>query len=333
MLLLLGGSVACMMAESLAASNLARPAEIQVRVTLDNHRNIGEQLRVDLLNQKSIPTHLTFTDSTGHAWIQVDEPGEYRVRVSGESIQAATSSGFTVDEDHRAPIALVQVKPRVTLVLNVPPKKGGLTSATDLGATPEARKFYHQGMEALLKSNYNKARAFFERAIAVYPRYDKAYNNLGVMYMQLGEPTKALEAFQHAVEINDKNPDADRNFSRLLIQTGAFRRAQETLRKALVVDPLNSAALTLIASVEIATGQYDEALRDARKVHELPHEGYARAHYLAGQALEQKRQFRDATSEYNLYLREDPNGEEAQDVREALRRVANAEMAETASKR
>ncbi len=327
LLFLLVSSAALVMAESMAGSTPASRSEIQVRVTLDNHRSVGEQLRVDLLNRESIPTHLTFTDSAGHAWIQVDQPGEYRVRVSGGSIQPATSGGIMVDEQHRAPVALVQVKQRAIAAFNPKPKYRALTSATDLAATADARKYYHEGLQAFFKNNYSKARAMFEQAVAAYPRYDNAYNNLGVTYVQLNEPGNALAAFQRAVEINDKNADADRNCSRLLIETGAYKRAQELLRKSLVVDPLSAAALTLVASAEIKTGEYDAALRDAQKVHELPHEGYALAHYLAGQAFEQKHQMSDATSEYSLYLQESPDGPEAQDVRQALSRVTNAETA------
>jgi tetratricopeptide (TPR) repeat protein len=327
LLFLLGSSAALVVAESIAASSLASRAEIQVRVTLDNHHTVGEQLRVDLLNRNSVPTHLTFTDSSGRAWIQVDQPGEYRVRVSGRSIQAATSAEITVDDLHPAPIAAVQVKPRTVVLFDRKGKHAALTSATDLGVPPDAHKYFHDGLQALSNNNYNKARSLFEKAIAVYPRYDAAYNNLGVIYVQLNEPTKAWLAFDHAVQINDKNADADRNFARLLVQTGAFKRAESLLRKSLVVDPLNPAALMLIAGAEIATGDWDGALRDARKVHELPHEGYAEAHYIAGRAFEQKHQLRDATEEYELFLKESPDGPEVEAVRRALSRVTEAETA------
>src|SRR5438477_9101003 len=98
--------------ESVAATNPSSRTQIEVRVTLDNHRSVGEQLRVDLFNSTSAPTGVTFTDSIGRAWFHIVEPGEYHVRVSGQSIQSATSSGIVVDESHRTSLAQVQVKPR-----------------------------------------------------------------------------------------------------------------------------------------------------------------------------------------------------------------------------
>ncbi len=310
--------------ESAAISSPPGRAQIQVRVTLDNHRSVGEQLRVDLLNQASVPTRLTFTDSAGRAWFEIAEPGEYRVRVSGQSIQPKLSPEIVVDEAHLTRVAVVEVKPRTIVSFNAKPKYGAITSTVELAVPENARKYFHEGMQALVGNSYNKARVLFEKAVTSYPRYDSAYNNLGFIYTQLNEPDKAWRAFQQAVQINDKNADADRNFSRLLLQTGAYKRAEILLRKSLVVDPLSSAALMLVASAELALGNYDNALQDALKVHELPHEGCALAHYIAGQAFEHKQQLVDASAQYELYLLESPQGPEATDVKAALSRVAAA---------
>ena len=309
-------------AESAENRGQVSPHQIQVRVTLDNHGPVGEQLRVDLLNQALVPTRLTFTDSAGRAWFCVEQPGEYRVRLSGHNLQETTSDEILVDQAHPTKIALIQVKPRITVIYHSKPKNAATASATDLAAPEEAHKYFHDGLQAFQRGNFHKACSLFERAVHAYPRYDTAYNNLGVVYVQLGQANQAWQAFQQAVQINDKNADASRNLSRLLIQTGAYARAVVLLRKSLVVEPLNPGGLTLAAGAEVATAEYDAALQDARKVHELPHEGFAASHYYAGQALEHKQQLDEARAEYELYLLEDPNGPEANDVRVALSRVS-----------
>src|SRR5215472_5785971 len=234
-------------AESAGNPSQAASGQIQVRVTLDNHRSAGEQLRVDLLNQALVPTHLTFTDSSGRACFRVEQPGEYRVRVSGNSILATTSDEILVDQTHPTKVALIEVKQRVTVIYNAKPKNAAMASATDLAVPPDAHKYFHDGLQAFHSSNFHKACSLFEKAVHVYPRYDTAYNNLGVAYVQLGQPNQAWQAFQRAVQINDKNADANRNLSRLLIQTGAYTRAVVLLKKSLVVEPLNPAGLTLAA--------------------------------------------------------------------------------------
>jgi tetratricopeptide (TPR) repeat protein len=143
--------------------------------------------------------------------------------------------------------------------------------------------------------------------------------------MNLGQADKARAAFEHAVQLNDKNADADRNYSRLLISGKQYGAAKELLQKALMVEPQDPSSLTLLAIAQLKTGDYDGALQSALKVHNLSHEGYAVAHYVAGRAFENKHELQNATTEYQTYLRESPNGPEANQVRASLARVtANA---------
>jgi tetratricopeptide (TPR) repeat protein len=161
----------------------------------------------------------------------------------------------------------------------------------------------------------------FEKAVAIYPEYESAYNNLGVMYYQMGQTEKARAAFERSVALNDKNADADRNLARILIHDGSYPRAEDLLKKSLIVEPLNPVTLTLLCVAEVQTGDDDGALATARKVHQLPHEGYSVVHFVAGQALERKNDPQDAYAEYETYLSESPNGAEASQVRSALTRL------------
>jgi hypothetical protein len=46
-------------------------------------------------------------------------------------------------------------------------------------------------------------------------------------------------------------------------------------------------------------------------------------HYIAGEVLEEKHQNGDAINEYNLYLKEAPNGPEAAQAKTAMARLSN----------
>ena len=110
------------------------------------------------------------------------------------------------------------------------------------------------------------------------------------MYAHLGQNDKAMAAFKRSVELNDKNADADRNLARLLIRQKDYPQAEDLLKKALAVQAPDAATLTMLAIAEIQDGKPDDALKDAQKVHALPHDGYAVVHYIAGEALEEKHQ-------------------------------------------
>ena len=285
---------------------------------------VGQQVQIDLLNAQGIPVGQTFTDSEGQAVFHITGGGIYRARASGADIENSRLRCHQHRPGDRLASDLAARKAKSGAIH--PPTRaygrgGASTTANELRIPADAKKSFMKGMDALYRHDYQKAIELFEKAIATYPQYDAAYDNLGVTYMQLGQTGKARAAFERAVQLNDKNADAERNYARLLITNQDYARAIELLNKALVIEPQDPASLTLIAIAQLRTGDVDAALENALKVHQTPHEGYAVAHYVAGRAYEANQQYQKATAEYETYLRESPDGPEVQQVRTALARV------------
>ncbi len=299
--------------------------QILVRVTFEDDRAAGDQIRVELRDETGIPVGETFTDSDGRATFHIGSAGLFQVLVSGTPIQGTTSESIRIEEMDKSRSVFVRVKPRVDSASSaVKSNAPQVTSAAELRIPSDAKKAFHKGMEAWERNDFPKAAEQFEKAVTIYPQYETAFNNLGVMYYQMNQTEKARAAFERSVALNDRNADADRNLSRILIHDGNFARAEELLKKSLMVEPLNPVSLTLICVAEYETGDVDGALLTERKVHQLPHEGYAVVHYVAGQALERKGQPEGAYTEYETYLHESPNGAEASQVRSALTRLTAA---------
>lgn len=316
-----------LMAPTLCAAQggMRTSVEILVRVTFQNDRSAGDQIRIQLISDTGVPVGDTFTDSEGRANFHVGTAGTYEVRASGTPLKGTAVESVRVENMDKSRTVYVRaipsgdVAPSATKT-NAPP----VTSAAELRVPADARKAFHKGMDAWERNDFPKAAEQFEKAVALYPQYDTAYNNLGVMYYQMGQTDKGRAAFEHSVALNDKNADADRNLARILIHDGNFSQAEDLLTKSLMVEPLNPVTLTLMCVAQVKTGDYDDALVTARKVHQLPHEGYSLAHFIAGQAYEHKGQPQDAAIEYETYLRESPNGPEAGQVRSSLARLTAA---------
>src|SRR5271166_1829668 len=282
--------------------------EIQVHVSYSNEQRVGPQVQVDLLNGQGVPVAQTFTDSEGVAVFHITGGGVYRARASGTDVEQTVSDSVNVESGQVA-LIWMHVKQKAGAAASADTKTNTSTAATttanELRIPADATKSFMKGMEALYRHDYQKAVELFEKATTAYPQYDAAYNNLGATYMQLGQTDKARAAFERAVQLNEKD----------------YARASELLNKALVIEPQDPASLTLMSIVQLKTGDVDAALQNALKVHQLAHEGYAVAHYVAGRAYETKQQYPKATAEYETYLRESPDGPEAQQVRSALTRV------------
>ena len=296
--------------------------EVLVRVTFENDRAAGDQIRVELRNDSEVPVGETFTDSDGRASFHVEGAGMYRVLVSGTPIQGTTSESVRVEDMDKSRTVYLRVKPRSDVApATTKSNTSQVTSAAELRIPSDARKAFRKGMEAWERNDFPKAAEHFERAVSIYPQYETAFNNLGVMYYQMNQTEKARAAFERSVALNDRNADADRNLARILIRDGNYSRAEDLLKKSLIVEPLNPISLTLVCVAEYQTGDDSGALMNARKVHQLPHEGYSVVHFVAGQALEREGQPQGAYTEYETYLHESPNGAEASQVKNALTRL------------
>jgi tetratricopeptide (TPR) repeat protein len=317
----------CAYSPAFAQTRSGKPTicEIQVHVTYENDRHAGLHLRVDLLNEQSVLMDQQFTDGEGRVSFHVssDSPGGYRVRVSGADLEESFSDAITVNPGDRMTVAYVrlQQKQAAEAPADTKTKTAASTSANELRIPADAKRSFMKGMDALYRRDYPKAAEAFEKAVATYPQYDMAYDNLGMTYVMLAQPDKARAAFERAVQLNDKNADADRNYARLLLGSKENARAIELLTKALSVEPQDPSSLTLISIAQLRTGDVNAALQNALKVHDLSHEPHAAAHYVAGRAYEEKQEYQKATVEYETYLSESPDGPEAPQVRGALARV------------
>ena len=305
------------------SSNRTTNCSLEIRVTFADDRAAGDQILVELFNDSGTPVGRNFTNEDGRVTFHLNTPGMIDIRVSGSSLQGTATERVAIEDMDKSKAVFVRVRPKTDAAAtaakpNTPP----VTSAADLRVPNDARKAFHKGMEAWGQDDFAKAAEYFEKAVAAFPEYDTAYNNLGVMYFRMNQPEKARAAFERSVTLNDKNADADRNLARILIHEGNWARAQDLLKKSLIVEPLNPVTLTLLCVADIEAGDDEAALATARKAHQLPHEGYALVHYVAGQALEHKGQPQAAYAEYQTYLQESPSGPEAPQVRSAMTRLS-----------
>ena len=310
-----------------SGSGNTEATQLHVYARYSNNQPVGPQTQVELINGSSVPVSLTFARAEGQAAFSVNASGTYYVRVSGPEIEATVSDAIYIDLHETSAVIFVTVHRKGDSAQTSPAAQAnpGTTSANQLKIPSTARKTFDKALDALQCKDFRKAAQFFQKAIDAYPQYDAAYDNLGVAFMQMGQTKEAGAAFRKAVELDDKNADANRNYSRFLINDKQYAQAEQALKRVLMVVPQDPASLALLAIAEFQTKNYDEALQCALKVHQISDEGYASVHYIAGRVYELRQQPQYAIEEYETYLKESPQGPQAEQVRAALARLsANA---------
>src|SRR5271165_807751 len=77
---------------------------------------------------------------------------------------------------------------------------GVAVSETTQGAPKEARKNFDKGRELeLQRGRLDDAQKSLEKAVAIYPQFAAAWNELGTLYGQLGKLTEARNAYRSAI--------------------------------------------------------------------------------------------------------------------------------------
>jgi len=296
---------------------------IQVKVTYEDGRTPVPQVKLELLDRNGVPQNLSFTDKDGRADFIIDLQAykwdDFALRASGQGIEEVVSAAIHVMHRDGTHMVHLQVK---STEQRAPQSKSAVTSVAQAQVPKAAGNAFHDGLTEWQKKNYQQAAADFEKATVLYPQYDEAFNYLGMMYAHLDQPEKSRVAFETAVKLNDKNASADRNLAGVMLRDHDYQSAGDLARKSLAVDPSNAFAWTIAAIADFQAGNPDLAVRACRKAHESPHQGYALCHFVAGQAYERLHDPAGAKAEYEIYLKETPDGPEAPQVKKALARLA-----------
>jgi tetratricopeptide (TPR) repeat protein len=138
--------------------------------------------------------------------------GSYHVVVSGSGIETSDSGRFDLDSPGRQDLDV-----RVRYVSQATGTAHPLVAAVDLNVPASARKEFDKANQFVAQGNWQKAIDRLNKAIAIYPRYVEAYNNLGVVYGRLGSRAQNLEALQKAVSLDDHFAPAYLNLARIAV--------------------------------------------------------------------------------------------------------------------
>src|ERR1700730_12582143 len=297
----------------LASGNVVR--RVQVRVAFRDG-GCEASAQVTLTGHDGPVGESAVNDRCEADFLNVPE-GAYQLKVSGANV-ALTDSGSIAVSSIGPTDFEVQVKRSNQLDRNYGfSASSAFISASDLGVPGRARKEFERANQLIGKQDFAQAIQKLNNAVAIYPAYAVAYNNLGVIYSRLGEHVREREALQKAISLNAHFALAYVNLGRMNITAGDFPSAEAVLDKAATFDPADPMALILLSYAEFMDRHFDEAIATTHKAHglEKPH---AFVHRVAARAFEQQRQLANAIVELEVFLKEEPAGPRADAARKEL---------------
>src|SRR5580700_4012070 len=152
---------------------------IHVYVTYPDDRVPSAQLKIALIGSGNQVAE-TYTNDHGQAQFLNVAIGNYQVSVTGQGIQATVSEMFEVDARRGAQSIFVRARPAGENGESNGAKPGGATvSASDLKVPKKASQEFDKAIKLIAKHQWQKAIEQLNKAVALYPSYGEAYNNLG----------------------------------------------------------------------------------------------------------------------------------------------------------
>jgi tetratricopeptide (TPR) repeat protein len=219
---------------------------------------------------------------------------------------------------------LVPVKIEKPAAVTVPsPGPPEAVSVKDLAVPEPARQEFTKGQESLDAKSIDESIKHLQKAIKLYPDYPQAYRVLGEAYLQKQDWSQAETALKHSVELEPKLTASYLDLGGLRNQTKNYAGAEEALKKCLELSPNSPAAEYQLAKTYWATGRWQDAAPLAESaVKALP--DMASAHVLLANIRLKQRNAAAALHEYQEYLRLEPEGAMAPQVREMVAKLQKA---------
>lgn len=142
------------------------------------------------------------------------------------------------------------------LALSVSP---ALASQGNDEVTPEVQELYAQARAARQRGDNPTAIAKYQAMIKLAPHLAAAYNNLGMLYFDSHDYTRAAEVLQHGMELNPNMPSAAAMLGMSYFQLGNNEKAQPLLEAALRANPKDDQVEMVLVQILINERKLPEA--------------------------------------------------------------------------
>ncbi|MCG8617855.1 MAG: tetratricopeptide repeat protein, partial [Desulfobacterales bacterium] len=168
---------------------------------------------------------------------------------------------------------------------------------------------YLSGTVAGAARDYNRAVAFFRRAIKNAPCMPHFHKDLGITYKEMGMADKALQSYQTALSIKPDYTDGHFSMGNLYKAAGRYELALECFQRAITLDPGYLGAymnMNAIFEIQANFARMETNSREMIRVNPKSLSGY----YYLGLSLMELGRLQDSLNAYAKALTINPNHSE-----------------------
>jgi tetratricopeptide (TPR) repeat protein len=288
-----------------------------VAISVVVHDGTGEPLStvalVKLFRGDNIPAGQAETER-GRAELVVNNLGDFTVVVSAAGFTSATKE-FSVDANGRAQVDIYLSRNADGSAATNPPGRPLLA--------PKAKKAVDEALQALAEENLFAAQKHAGEATRLAPGHPDVLYLQGVLSLKQHDWHKAQEALEKATQIDPKHAQAFAALGMALCDQGKYDSAIAPLEKSLQLNRASSwDTRWTLARAYYQQARYDEALQLSRAAFSSSNGKAPEIQLLVAQSLTAVGRYEDAAQALREFLRDHPEGREADTARRWLGRLA-----------
>jgi tetratricopeptide (TPR) repeat protein len=292
------------------ASSAAGSHMIKGRVFFPDDRPAGTRVKVRLESANTFGGLSAVTDEDGQFMFRGLEAGPYTVIVEGDKAYETAREAVAIDREASPGGRIIDIPIYLKLKSTHP---------MFAGVPPSALDNYNKAQVASRAGDGKKAIEHLKDAVAIYPNFSQAYNELGVQYLKLGQVNEASEALSTAVKLAPAAFQPRLNFGIALLNQKKFPESELQLRAAIEKAPKAPIAHMYLGmalmnqkKLEDAQGELEQAVRSNSSE-------VAVAHKYLGGIYWGMRDYKRAADELETYLKLVPKAADAERTRAAVK--------------
>jgi len=289
---------------------------ISGRVILPDGSFLTEAKRITLQTIRGVSASV-FTDTQGQFQFGDLSAGSYQIVIEGDRDRFETTTQKVEVTRAFPSILTIVLKEKSS---NETKRAATAISAGELDAAvpAKAKKEFERASKATKEGKPEEAVAYLRKAIALYPHYLMAHNDLGAQLLDLGKLDESETELRLALEIDPAAFNPMLNLGILLVKRHELPQAKEILEKAVSIQSQSPVARLYYGIVLLSSSEPDRAEKEFIAAHDLGGAEFAIALFHLGQLYMDRGDRNLARQYFQRYLKEAQNPSNLERVRKLI---------------
>ena len=286
----------------------------------------GQPITIRMRIRLTSPTWgdiLAMTDDRGRFVFSEVASGVYTISIEGEKEYEPVSQQVSITRDRNfvPETYSVTIRLREKVEPRVAPS---VISAANAGVPKPALDHYLKASKLAAAKDYDGALKELKLAVAEYPDFVNAFNQMGVLYLLRNDLKNAEEVLKKALKINPEAYDPLVNYSVALFRLERFKEAESSLRQTLRVKAESAVAYYYLGRTLNKLGQNEAAETALLTCIKLSPNEFKEAHRVLAAIYVDRGVLPRAIEELETYLKLVPNAPDAEHLKKVIEQAKHA---------